>query len=259
VGSAPEQALTPAPPARPVLPADEVGPPAEVVRRVVARVADAATIFFLMWALSLLRVFWFIPSWSDDVDPDPWGRAFVATVTFVVLYVVYEVVFLHWNKGQTPGRDWMDVRVVAHGGGDPSVPTALTRAFLPAAAMLLAPLWLAAVAVGALGASAWGPRRRSLPDLAARTTVVHWDRDAHEAPDPRALRRRPRALGMVSGLFRQDHDPEQWVVPDERTAAPAAERTSGRTVERTGAGTGRAHLPAPRRPVTSVNGKRRPQ
>ena len=93
-------------------------PPASLVRRAAARAIDLATVFFLMWALVVTRVLFFMDRLSDRIHPDPWGRAFVATVTFVVLATVYEIVFLVANKGQTPGKDIMKLRVIRRAEGD---------------------------------------------------------------------------------------------------------------------------------------------
>ena len=154
-------------------------PSAALWRRVAARAADAATVFFLLWVLVVLQILWFMGEMSDRVDPEPWGRAFPATVAFVVLSAVYEVVFLRFNDGQTPGKDLFNVRVVRRSdGGNLSVARAGRRWLLPGLAALVWPIWAAVLAVLATGLTVpFGARRRAVHDRLAGTVVVHFQRD----------------------------------------------------------------------------------
>jgi uncharacterized RDD family membrane protein YckC len=134
---------------------------------------------FVQWALTVLHVLWFVPALSERVAPAPWGEAFVVTVLFVLLTGVYEVVFMRWNHGRTPGKDAWHVRVVC--GGDGSPPR-LLRSFArwagPGLALLVWPLWLAAGVVLAWGAPAVvTSRRRALHDVLCHTEVVLDPRD----------------------------------------------------------------------------------
>ena len=171
---------------------------APLARRAAARAIDAATVLFTLWALVVLRVFWWMDGLSDRVHPEPWGRAFGATLTFVVLSGVYEVVFLVASKGQTPGKDLMKLRVVPrHGGEAVSWRRALGRWVLPGLVLLVPPLWAGAGLAAATGATVLGRSRRSLADRLAATAVVPYDRDVE---DPDSVRpRRPRRTSWWAG------------------------------------------------------------
>lgn len=147
-----------------------------------------------MWALVVLQVFWFMDELSGRVDPEPWGRAFVATVTFVVLHGVYEVTFLTLNQGQTPGRDLLRIRVVPARGDDVlDARRALRRWVLPGLSALVPPVWAGGLLVaGVTATAAWPRRRRGAADLLAGTVVVHYDRDKEDPTSRRPPGRRPR-------------------------------------------------------------------
>src|SRR4051794_34346953 len=81
-------------------------------RRLAARLADILTVVFVVWAVVVLQVLWFMGQLSRAVHPRPWGTAFVPTMTIVALYAVYEIVFVRYNQGQTPGKDVFKIRVV---------------------------------------------------------------------------------------------------------------------------------------------------
>lgn len=53
--------------------------------------------------LTVLQLLWFTD--SADLDPEPWGRTFGPLLVFIVMSAIYEVVFLRFNDGQTPGKD----------------------------------------------------------------------------------------------------------------------------------------------------------
>lgn len=160
--------------------------PAEPWRRVAARLIDAATVLTVVWVLVVLRVLWFVPGLTDRFQPDPWGRALVATSCFVVLAAAYEVVFVTRSAGQTPGKDILNIRVVRPGHeGAISVWRATARVLPLLAIPLLRPWWAVIVALAICGGSLAGGQRRSLGDTLAGTTVVGYVRDDE---DPTALR-----------------------------------------------------------------------
>lgn len=177
-GRSPEGAVAPQAVERPLLDA----PSAALWRRVAARAVDTATVFFLLWVLVVLQILWFMDDLSDRLDPEPWGRAFPATVAFVVLSAAYEVVFLRGNDGQTPGKDLLNVRVVRRADdGNPSVARAARRWLLPGLAALVWPIWAAVIAVFATGLTVpFGAARRTLHDHLAGTMVVHFERDTED-------------------------------------------------------------------------------
>jgi uncharacterized RDD family membrane protein YckC len=140
--------------------------------------------------LVVTQLFWFMDKLSDRLDPEPWKRGFVATLTFVVLSGIYEVVFLVHNKGQTPGKDIMKLRVVPTDGRLDIAPVvALRRWLLPGISVMLSPMWMAAAAVAATGVTVpLGTRRRAVHDVIAGTLVVPYDR---EREDPTAHKAAP--------------------------------------------------------------------
>jgi uncharacterized RDD family membrane protein YckC len=158
------------------------GVPAALWRRAAARLVDAAVVFFVLWMLVVLRVLWFMGSLSDDVDPEPWGSAFVPTVAFVVLFLVYEVVYVAYNRGQTPGKELLKVRVLRYpDNGEVGVGRALVRSLLPVGVWLASPVWLALGLLLVPGTSApFTERRAAWHDHLAGTAVVHYDRRAEE-------------------------------------------------------------------------------
>jgi hypothetical protein len=95
-------------------------------------------------------------------------------------------------------------------------------------AMAVAPLPAAIALVGVLGLPALARKRRSAFDRVAGTTVIAWDRDAHEERDPRLSSKRPRSLGMLSGILHPSQQADAFVVPDERpTARPEGAGPAG--------------------------------
>jgi uncharacterized RDD family membrane protein YckC len=173
-------------------------PTAALWRRATARAIDAATVFFMLWALVVSHVFWFMGDLSDRVDPSPWRRAFVATVTYVVMYAAYEVVFLTRSMGQTPGRDVMKVRVVPlDGSGQLGAARAAGRWLLPGAALIVPPVWLGvSIVIGQGVITAALPRGRGAHDRLAGTVVVDYDRTKEDptsaVPSRRSRRRQER-------------------------------------------------------------------
>src|SRR5262249_4696819 len=143
-------------------------------RRTAARATDLATGLVVQWGLAPLHAFWFVPVLSQQVAPAPWGEAFVATVLFVILTGVYEVAFMRWNDGRTPGKDAWHIRVVCVSDGTrPGLLRSLARWAGPGLALLVWPLWLAAGALLAWGApTVVTSRRRALHDILCHTEVV---------------------------------------------------------------------------------------
>lgn len=151
-----------------------------LVRRAVARGIDMFTVLFITLALVLLGLAPVMSSISTRWAPEPWGRAAAATVLYALVATVYETVFLAL-RGQTPGKDVCNVKVVDVGTGQtPSWGRALART-LPFAVLRLIP----GVALGTaaapllLGVPASVNRRgRSPVDVLARTIVIRHDADA---------------------------------------------------------------------------------
>ena len=168
-------------------------PPADPWRRAVARIIDLAIVATLLWTLVLFQVFWFMDRLSQRVDPEPWGRWFAPTVAFVVIFAVFEVLFLVRNRGQTPGKDVMKIRVVPRrAGGKISVVRAVRRWVLLGVAALVHPIWMAALVLGIVGLPAAMTGRRSMCDRLAGTVVVHYDRDREDPTARRPINRRER-------------------------------------------------------------------
>lgn len=177
-------------------------PPAERWRRIAARLVDAATVLTVLWVLVVLRVLWFVPGLTDRFQPEPWGRSFVVTVTFVALATVYEAVFVSRSSGQTPGKDIMNIRVVGP-AGDGAVGTgrALARALPVFAVPLVRPMWAAVAVLAVVTLTLAG--RRSLSDALTRTTVVPYHRDQEDPTARRPLGRHQRRALEVMGEIPQ--------------------------------------------------------
>lgn len=202
-------------------PLETTYPPAAMWRRVLARIIDAVTVFFLLWVLVVLQVLFFMPNLVDAVDPGPWGQYLVPAIFFLVLHAVYEVVFHTWNRGQTPAKDLLKIRVerVAD-GADPTLTQSILRWVLPGGLQFVPPVPLGSVAVGLTATSAFDPDRRMLHDRIAGTRVVAFDRNAIEAeergedeqerPSLREMRREVRRMYGPRGPL----DISRWV-PDD--------------------------------------------
>lgn len=164
--------------------ADLAAPLGAPWRRLVARLVDAFTVFFLTFAIVIVFLVSFMDRLSDAVDPEPWGRALMATLLYIAVTFVYEVVFIS-QRGQTPGKDLLDLKVVSvRTGRHPTLPVAALRA-LPVAVLRLVPgAAVGTAATLAVGVSVpFDRRRRALHDLLAGTVVVSYDADAHEEND----------------------------------------------------------------------------
>jgi uncharacterized RDD family membrane protein YckC len=155
-------------------------------RRVLARLVDMASVFFVLWFLVILQVLWFMRDASLRFDPAPWGRSFAPLCAFLALSAVYEVAFLRWNCGQTPGRQLLGTKVVnVRDGSDPSVGCALARWLLPGLALLARPQWAGPVVLTLTAVSVpVSSTRRAIHDLIARTTVVRYEGAAADLDGP---------------------------------------------------------------------------
>lgn len=158
-----------------VIPADPFAVPGErapLGRRAAARLVDVAAVGVWVWALSIAHILYFIPRFSQDLDPSPWGRTFLFLVSFVVLYVVYEVLFTS-RTGATPGKDLMRLQVVDDRTG--SVPTSSqsVRRALPLALVWMVPgAWPAVPLTAALAAPGARGTGRGVHDVLSGTRVV---------------------------------------------------------------------------------------
>jgi uncharacterized RDD family membrane protein YckC len=163
-------------------------------RRVLARLLDSLAVFWIEFALVVMGAAFWVAPLTDRIHPGPWGRAFVATITYAVFLVIYEVVFITAN-GQTPGKDLLKIKVVRVVDGEtPTLNQALRRSLVHAALCVVPKAWLASLAQFAVGlTSLRSPMRRSLADHVAGTQVVYFD---NPIPRPRAtLWERPHRVG----------------------------------------------------------------
>jgi uncharacterized RDD family membrane protein YckC len=194
--------------------ADEPGQGAQAQppmwRRLAARVIDMVAVATWVWTLAIAHIFIHLQLWSNEVTPEPWGNWFLTTITFVVCYAAYEIVFVS-RTGATPGKDLMGLQVVdAATGGRPSANQAARRWFLPGIVQPIPGAWIGAVLTGIWGLTAFvDPERRTVHDRLAGTRV------ATKAPpstdEEREARRRsfrPRLIDPLA-VFRaaRDRDP----------------------------------------------------
>ena len=154
---------------------DRVEPTATrlLVRRVAARVTDMVTVLFICLALVIIGLAPLMNHLSDRFDPAPWHRAFAATVLYTLVGTIYEVAFLV-ARGQTPGKDLMNVRVVDAGIAIPAlfillVISAIANPGVPGLIVIIG-------VVGTLGAYWVGPWVIDLvydaPDIGGRTLAM---------------------------------------------------------------------------------------
>lgn len=167
-----------------------------MARRLAARLVDTIAVATWMFALSIAHIFIHLQLWSDSVTPEPWGRWFLATVTFVVLYAVYEIGFIT-RTGSTPGKDLLGVRVVdASTGLNPRLSQSFLRWLPLGAAQPIPLLWLGMLLTGAIGATGLAdPERRALHDRLSGTRVVTKDLpDTEEGQEARRQSFMPRLV-----------------------------------------------------------------
>ena len=160
-------------------------PVAAVWRRVLARIIDAVTVFFIQWMLTVIQLLWFMDDVSTRWQPDPWGRATAAVLAYIFFHFVYTMVFLHWNEGQTPAMDLMKLRAVrTKDGSHLGLGRCAARWLVGGASWIAPPVVLGGLVVNA-AAYVTAPvdrRRRAVSDWLAGTTVIAYDRDK-EDPD----------------------------------------------------------------------------
>lgn len=197
--------------------------PAALGRRALARAVDIATVVAWVWAMSVAHLLYYVPRWSDDVAPEPWGRFFLIGMSIAVLAVVYEVAFTT-RTGATPGKDLMHLRVVdAQTGATPTLAQAVRRAVPLAAVWAVPGLWGAVPLTAALGATAApSADRRAVHDLIGGTLVV-----AAVADEPRPGQSREEAAAERRSHFMPRFvDPIQ-VLPSQIFRHPGAPRPGG--------------------------------
>lgn len=149
------------------------------------------SVFFIQFILVVVQIFWFMDDASRNHDYEPWGRPFIATMTYIGLYALYEIFFHTKAGGQTPGKILMRIEVVSRGRGigreqnqPPSLAQSIIRWPLAGVAfpLLFAPneqLWFAHYKLWALAlwllpgiTAVFTKDKLSLPDLLANTRVV---------------------------------------------------------------------------------------
>ena len=191
-------------------------PVAAVWRRVLARLIDAITVFFIQWMLTVIQLLWFMDDVSTRWQPDPWGRATAAVLAYVFFHFVYTMVFLRWNEGQTPAMDLLKLRAVrTKDGSHLGLGRCAARWLVGGVAWIVPPVVLGGLIVNAatyLPVPADRQRRRTVSDWVAGTTVIAYDRDK-EDPDgeaeevldefgqPMSVRAQIRRKYGLTGLF----------------------------------------------------------
>ncbi|MGY6501400.1 MAG: RDD family protein [Acidimicrobiales bacterium] len=154
---------------------DPRSPVAQVpmARRLAARLIDLAFVGTWMFALSVAHIFLHLQLWSGSVNPEPWGTWFLATITFAVLYAAYEIVFVH-KAGATPGKDFMNIRVVDADTGElPTWGQSARRWLLPGMVQPIPGPWIGAVLTLCWGATGFlDDQRRTVHDRISGTRVV---------------------------------------------------------------------------------------
>jgi len=154
-------------------------------RRAAAFVADLVTVVFINLALVLVGGAALVDAAADRWSPEPWGRSFVPTLVYAVIFAVYETAFVA-VRGQTPGMDLVDLKVVVPATGEhPGWRRALLRT-LPMIGLRIVPgALLGTLAMLGVGASIPLDRqRRGLHDLLVGTTVIAYDADEDDDPGP---------------------------------------------------------------------------
>ena len=186
----------------PELAANPWGDIAPLWRRVVARATDLLVVFFIEFVLVVVQVFWFMDDVSDSVQPEPWGRSFMATVIFIGIYAIYEVIFHTRANGQTPGKLLLQVKVVRAADGEAprwwqsAVRWPLVGVAFP---LLFAPnlgfpnfLWLVGIALAPGITAIFSKNRRGIHDLLAATIVVSHEPTEEEKRQDQQIRDRAR-------------------------------------------------------------------
>ena len=124
-----------------------------------------------------------------------------ARYLFAALLTGYELLFVA-RIGQTPAKDWLDVKVAVHPGvGTPGLARAVRRWLLVLVVLLVPNPWVAGAVLAVLVAPTLVGARRGLHDLLAGTWVVAYDADEHEDPSDVDFERLDR-LRKERRLFR---------------------------------------------------------
>ena len=228
-------------------------PVAAVWRRVLARLIDAVTVFFIQWMLTVIQLLWFMDDVSSRWQPDPWGRASAAVLAYVFFHFVYTMVFLRWNEGQTPAMDLMKIRAVrTKDGSHLGLGRCGARWLVGGASWAVPPVFFGGLIVNAatyLTVPA-DRRRRTVSDWVAGTTVIAYDRDKEDpdgAPEEvldefgqpmsvrEQIRRKYGLFGGITGIGRQLGDRRR----DDRR--PTQDSQSDRDSRTMSATSGSAH------------------
>ena len=190
-------------------------PVAAVWRRVLARIIDAVTVFFIQWMLTVIQLLWFMDDVSSRWQPEPWGRATAAILGYIFFHFVYTMVFLRWNEGQTPAMDLMKLRAVrTKDGSHLGLGRCGARWLVGGVSWIAPPVVLGGIIVNAatyLTVPA-DRRRRTVSDWMAGTTVIAYNRDKEDpenAPEevldefgqPMSVRAQIRRKYGLMGLF----------------------------------------------------------
>lgn len=184
-------------------------------RRVLARTLDWFAMFWVLFALQVMGVSFWVRDYTDEITPAPWGNWFMVLTTIAGLYAILEIVYLA-KRGQTPAKELLKIRVAHPGRDDRSLGwgLALARWVVPGLAMAL-PLAIGPVVLAVLGLpAAFDPKRRTLWDRLAGTVVVPYDAKVVEGPirNRRAIVRSvmDRQIAAIAGrpdLMEDDDDP----------------------------------------------------
>ena len=196
-------------------------PVAAVWRRVLARLIDAVTVFFIQWMLTVIQLLWFMDDVSTRWQPEPWGRATAALLAYVFFHFAYTMVFLRWNEGQTPAMDLMKLRAVrTKDGSHLGLGRCGARWLVGGASWIVPPVALGGIIVNAATylTVPFDRRRRTVSDWLAGTTVIAYNRDQEDAGDEpdevldefgepmsvrEQIRRKYGVVGGITGIGRQ--------------------------------------------------------
>lgn len=167
-------------------------------RRLIARALDVLVVFFVLLALVVTGIFWYMGDLVDAYNPEPWGDMYVPSITFTVMYLLMEVMFLP-RGGQTPGKATMSITTEAMDGGRLSHPRAALRWLLPGLVfgfVLLPYPIIGAVVLAALYAPALLPERRTVHDYLAGTRVTDREETEHEREEREQFEKRLEDLKL---------------------------------------------------------------
>lgn len=157
--------------------------------RAIAAAVDSALqlcfILFLVGVLWLLAVLNVLPEWHDWDHYQEWQQNIIAAIGILLVFLIYWgyfIAFETWWNGQTPGKRWMQLRVIKDGGYPIDFRAALLRNLLRVVDSqpglpIFSCYGLAFITVLA------NPHYKRLGDLAAGTLVVYHGR---EEKDPLA-------------------------------------------------------------------------